>query len=73
MCKDHPLAKHSCIHLKDLTEIPLILSRQAMREEMPRWFGEVQDKLNIVATYDLLFNTSVMVREGFAVSWGLMG
>ena len=73
MCEDHPLAKHSCIHLKDLTEIPLILSRQAMREEMPRWFGEVQDKLNIVATYDLLFNTSVMVREGFGCVLGFDG
>ena len=73
MYKDHPLAKHSCIHLKDLTEIPLILSRQAMREEMPRWFGEVQDKLNIVATYDLLFNTSVMVREGFGCVLGFDG
>lgn len=73
MCKDHPLAKHSCIHLNDLTEIPLILSRQAMREEMPRWFGEVQDKLNIVATYDLLFNTSVMVREGFGCVLGFDG
>ena len=73
MCKDHPLANHSCIHLNDLTEIPLILSRQAMREEMPRWFGEVQDKLNIVATYDLLFNTSVMVREGFGCVLGFDG
>ncbi len=73
MRKDHPLAEHSCIHLHDLIEIPLILSRQAMREEMPRWFGEVQDKLNVVATYDLLFNTSVMVREGFGCVLGFEG
>lgn len=73
MRKDHPLAEHSCIHLNDLTEIPLILSRQAMREEMPRWFGETQDKLNVVATYDLLFNTSVMVREGFGCVLGFDG
>ena len=73
MRKDHPLANHSCIHLNDLTEIPLILSRQAMREEMPRWFGEAQDKLNIVATYDLLFNTSVMVRENFGCVLGFDG
>lgn len=73
MRKDHPLAERSCIHLHDLTEIPLILSRQAMREEMPRWFGEAQDKLNIVATYDLLFNTSVMVREGFGCVLGFEG
>lgn len=56
MRKDSPLAKHSCIHLHDLMEVPLILSRQAMGEEMPRWFGETQDKLHIVATYDLLFS-----------------
>ena len=73
MRKDHPLAEHSCIHLHDLIEIPLILSRQAMREEMPRWFGETQDKLNVVATYDLLFNTSVMVREGFGCVLGFEG
>lgn len=73
MRKDSPLAEHSCIHLNDLMNIPLILSRQAMREEMPRWFGETQDKLNIVATYDLLFNTSVMVREGFGYVLGFDG
>lgn len=73
MRKDSPLAEHSCIHLNDLMNIPLILSRQAMREEMPRWFGETQDKLNIVATYDLFFNTSVMVREGFGYVLGFDG
>lgn len=49
--KDSPLAQHSCIHLHDLMNIPLILSRQAMGEEMPRWFGETQDELHIAATY----------------------
>lgn len=73
MRKDSPLAEHSCIHLNDLTDIPLILSRQAMDAEMPRWFGEAQDKLNIVATYDLLFNTSVMVRENFGYVLGFDG
>lgn len=73
MRKDCPLAKHSCIHLNDLMNIPLILSRQAMGEEMPKWFGEMQDKLNIVATYDLLFNTTVMVRENFGYALGFDG
>lgn len=73
MRKDSPLAQHSCIHLQDLIDIPLILSRQAMKEEMPRWLGEMQDKLHIVGTYDLLFNTSVMVREGFGYVLGFNG
>lgn len=73
MRKDSLLAERSCIHLNDLMDIPLILSRQAMGEEMPKWFGETQDKLNVVATYDLLFNTSVMVREGFGYVLGFDG
>lgn len=73
MRKDSPLAQNSCIHLHDLVDIPLILSRQAMGKEMPHWFGETQDKLHIVATYDLLFNTSVMVREGFGYVLGFDG
>lgn len=73
MRKDCQLAKHSCIHLNDLMNIPLIISRQAMGEEMPKWFGEMQDKLNIVATYDLLFNTTVMVRENLGYAVGFDG
>lgn len=73
MRKDSPLATNSLIHPNDLLNIPLILSRQAMREEMPKWFGEMQDKLNVVATYDLLFNASVMVREGFGYVLGFNG
>ena len=65
MRKDSPLAQKSSIRLEDLCHLPLILSRQAMRQEMPKWFGEVQDQLHIIATYDLLFNASVMVRENF--------
>lgn len=71
--KDSPLAQHSCIHLHDLMNIPLILSRQAMGEEMPRWFGETQDELHIAATYDLLFNATVMVREGLGCVLGFDG
>ena len=73
MRKDSQLAQLSCIQLQDLMNIPLIISRQAMKEEMPRWFGEKQEKLHIVATYDLLFNTSVMVREGVGYALGFDG
>lgn len=73
MRRDHPLAARDTICQQDLIELPLILSRQAMREEMPKWFGETQDKLHIVATYDLLFNATVMVREGFGCVLGFDG
>ena len=70
MRKDASLARHSCIRKEELLGIPLILSRQAMKDTMPKWFGEIQDKLDIIATYDLLFNTSVMVRENFGYVLG---
>lgn len=70
MRKDAPLARHSCIRKEELLGIPLILSRQAMKDTMPKWFGEIQDKLDIIATYALLFNTSVMVRENFGYVLG---
>ena len=70
MRRDCPLAEKEVIRLEDLKTVPLICSRQAMREEMSGWFGEELDRLDIVATYDLLFNASVMVREGIGCALG---
>ncbi|MBS6677970.1 MAG: LysR family transcriptional regulator [Clostridiales bacterium] len=73
MRNDSPLAEKASIHVEDLMGLPLICSRQALQEERPRWFGENLDKMHIVATYDLLFNTSVMVRENFGYAIGFEG
>lgn len=70
MRKDSPLAKKEVIRKEDLQNVPIINSRQAMQDVLLDWFGEDQDKLNIVATYDLLFNASVMVREGMGYALG---
>lgn len=73
MRKDDKLARKTYVEAGDLKNIPLILSRQTILKEMPAWFGEMQDKLNIVATYDLIFNTSVMVKEKFGYALGFDG
>lgn len=70
MRKDSPLAEKSFIQPEDLFDLPLICSRQSMTEEMQKWLGEMLDQLNIIATYDLLFNASVMVREGLGYALG---
>jgi len=70
MRKDSPLASKKAITHEDLLDLPLICSRQSMNEEMPKWFGEEMDKLNIVATYDLILNTSFMVKEGIGYALG---
>lgn len=65
MRKDSPLAKKEYITQEDLLNVPLIVSRQGMTEDYPKWFKEKMDELNIVATFDLVYNASIMVKEGF--------
>lgn len=64
MRKDSPLAKLDKVTIKDLSNLPLICSRQLKVEGgISSWLG-INVKLNIVATYNLLFNASIMVEEG---------
>lgn len=70
MRKDSPLAKKEKILREDLLNIPLICSRQGMEEELLEFFGEVKNELNIVATCDLIYNPSIMVRENFGYALG---
>lgn len=68
MRRDHPLSKKKRIRLSDLQGQPLICSREAMREEYPAWFGEELSGINIVATFNLFYNASLMVREGLGIA-----
>lgn len=66
MRKDSPLAAKESIQAEDLSGIPLIVSRQSMvHNELSGWSGHDFDQLNIVATYNLIYNASLMVDEGF--------
>lgn len=69
MRKDSPLASKEAIRAEELIQAPLICSRQAMKRtysknEFADWFGEDFEKLNVVATYNLAYNASIMVEEG---------
>lgn len=64
MRKDNLLAAKETISQEDLLHIPLIVSRQGITEDYPKWFGDHIDDLNIVATFDLIYNASFMVKEG---------
>lgn len=62
---DSPLADKAEIAPKDLFDKPLIVSRQADRTGIvKRLLGKSADKLNIVATYNLIFNGTLMVQDG---------
>lgn len=65
MRRDAPLAEKNMITAEDLMDQPLIISRQAFQNlEFKNFFHCEQEKLNIAATYSLLFNGSLMVEEG---------
>lgn len=69
MRKDSPLAEKESIYKDDLKDIPLIVSRQAIESDISQnefsdWFGEDFEEINIVSTYNLIYNAAIMVEEG---------
>ncbi|QNM05304.1 LysR family transcriptional regulator [Qiania dongpingensis] len=62
MRTDSPLAQKQTITPEDLWDKPLILSRQADPEV--KWLKKDIAKLNVVATYNLVYNASLLVDEG---------
>ncbi len=69
MRKDSPLAEKKRIQKEDLLPLPLICSRQAISQERStnefvKWFGEDFDKLDIVTTFNLVYNAAIMVDAG---------
>lgn len=72
MRKDAPLAEKEYIEPKDLWKLPLICSRQGLLDkDMEQWIQKKTEKLNVVATYNLIYNASIMVEEGFGYAFTL--
>lgn len=70
MRKDSPLAEKAYIHPTDLLNTPLIISRQtAVSNELSGWLGKEIESLNVISTYNLLYNASLLVKEniGYAL------
>lgn len=62
--RDDPLSARESLGVEDLLDKPLIVSRQGLREDLPRLFGEKVDRLNVTATINLAYNGAILVREG---------
>lgn len=72
MRKDSPLAAKDKIFPEDLWSMPIIRSRQSVgKNKISEWFKKDDKELNIVATYNLLYNASIMVEEGLGYAVGL--
>lgn len=71
MNRKSELADREYITPKDLADKPIIISRQAKsKKEMNSWFNGEMDRLNIIATNNLVFNASLMAEEeiGYVVA-----
>lgn len=69
MRKDSPLAQKEFVRKEDLLGVPLICSRQVISQErrgneFAEWFGADFDKLDIVTTFNLVYNAAIMVEAG---------
>lgn len=64
MRADNPLSQKKQIELSDVLALPIICSRQALRVDQPKWFGDRMGDLQVVATTDLSYNGSVLVKQG---------
>lgn len=72
MRKDSELARKNTITTEDLWDKPLIISHQKNQGgELSSWLNCNIDQLNIIATYNLLFNASLLVDEGLGYAIGL--
>ena len=72
MPRSSPLAERESVRPRDLWDKPLILSRQVDNKSgLYRWLGREPDQLNTVATYNLIYNASLMVDEGMGYAFTL--
>lgn len=72
MPKTSPLAKNPTISLKTLKSLPLIFPQQTYNgQQRMNWFGPDFHELNIIATYNLVYNATFMVEQGMGYAFCL--
>lgn len=72
MRRDSHLAQQETVSPRDLWDKPLILSRQVDNKSgLYRWLRKEPSELHTVATYNLIYNASLMVDEGMGYAFTL--
>lgn len=65
MTKDSPLAKQELISVEQIKDLPLIFAQQTFSgHQQLDWLGFDYSSLNVVATYNLIYNATFMVEKG---------
>jgi len=74
MRPDQPLAQKDSLTVKDIYSLPLIMSkRRSVQNEISSWFGDYFDKLNIIATHNMIANSAILVESGLGYALTLEG
>lgn len=69
---DSPLAKQKCIKASDLKDVPLFIpKRESIKNELLNWLGTYSEKIKIVGTHTLFYNTAMMIKQGAGASISL--
>lgn len=62
--QDSELAAKEFVGPGDLIHIPLFISgRELVKNELANWFGKYYEQLEIIASYNLLYNVAMMVQQ----------
>ncbi len=64
---DNPLAKYKKIRRENLLEHyeSLMISQQALsKKELLDWFGGTMERFNVIGSYNLIYNATVLVKSG---------
>ena len=67
------LAQQTTVSLEDVAQTRLILPQQGGNARLHDVFGFTTENLNVVATYNLLYNASLLVSAGVGNALGLDG
>lgn len=72
--QDHKLAKKGYVTPADLKKQPLMISSQTLvNNQLSEWLGGNLNNFTIVGSYNLLYNASLLVKEGAIVAFGIDG
>lgn len=68
---DSPLAQKEAVTPKDLVGVPLIgAKRELVQHELANWLGDYYEKMEFVATYNLIMNAANMVQNHVGAAFG---
>ena len=60
ICDTCPLSKKEYLTAADIVKYPIMLpSRDSIKNELINWFGDMAEKLNISATFNLSYNSGI--------------